>query len=100
MNVHCTSDTNLSSPGGLINHNSTWVTTEAFRIMAGDSLPPQSTGHLLLQLTLSSVGHFLVALASSTSSSEAISSCYTAGRDPPCFIVKDTVSVSNSYNVC
>ena len=97
MNVNRTSVTNLSSPGGLVNHSGTWVTAETFYIMAGDNLHPQNTGQLLLQLTLSSVGHFLVALASSTSSSEAISSCYTAGRDP---LVKDTVSVSNSYNVC
>ena len=100
MNVNRTSVTNFSSPGGLENHSGTWVTAETFYIMAGDNLHPQNTGQLLLQLTLSSVGHFLVALSSSTSSSEAISSCYTAGRDPLCFIVKYTVSVSNSYNAC
>ena len=43
---------------------------------------------MLRQLIKSLVGYFLVALASSTR------------RDPPCFTVKDTVSLSSLYTVC
>ena len=87
MIVHCIPDDN--------HRTSTWVTAETFRIMAGDSVPPRNTGQLLLQLTMSSKGHFLVALSDSVNGSDAFSSCYTAGRDPPCFVVKNTVSLSN-----